>query len=162
MDVIPQAEVHPELRARLRLPPPTQVCIVVRDLQKAADYYHEVMGIGPFVFPTITYESIMYRGRSSQGYWEMAFARIGPLELELACPLRGPSIYEDYLAVKGEGLHHLGFDVGNMDELIETARQLGIGVLMSGRTSTGRFAHLDTAAVGGTIFELIQRPAPRV
>jgi methylmalonyl-CoA/ethylmalonyl-CoA epimerase len=162
MDVIPQAGVQPELLAQLRLPPPTQVCIVVRDLKKAADYYHEVMGIGPFVFPRITYESITYRGKPSQGYWEMAFARIGPLELELACPIRSPSVYEDFLAEKGEGLHHLGFDVHNFEELILTAKRLGIEVLMSGRTPAGRFAHLDTTAVGGTVFELIQRPAPRV
>jgi len=151
-----------EMMKKLNLPQPSQICIVVRDLKRAADYYQNVLGIGPFVFPKITYESITYLGESASGYWEMAFARMGPLELELSCPAAPPSIYEDFLNEKGEGLHHIGFDVPDMDACIERAKSLGIRVLMSGRTPTGGFAHLDTTEVGGTIFEIIQRSAPRV
>lgn len=148
--------------AKLLLPAPTQLCIVVRDLRAAAEYYASTFGIGPFVFPTITYDEVSYRGKPSRGYWEMGFARMGALELELACPVRSPSIYEDFLLEKGEGLHHIGFDVPRLAPIIERARGLGIGVLMSGRTPSGGFAHLDTVRVGGTIFEIIERPAPRV
>ena len=147
---------------KLNLPEPSQICIVVRDLKKAADYYQNVLGIGPFVFPKITYEEITYLGEPANGYWEMAFARMGVLELELSCPVRAPSIYEDFLNERGEGLHHIGFDVPDMDACIRQARSLGIRVLMSGRTPKGGFAHLDTTEFGGTIFEVIQRLSRRV
>lgn len=146
----------------LNLPEPSQVCIVVRDLKKATEYYEQILNIGPFVFPHITYDGITYLGKPSDGYWKMAFARMGTIELELSCPIRPPSIYEDFLNEKGEGLHHIGFDVSNLDEAIKRAEGVGIKVLMSGRTSKGGFAHLDTTEFGGTIFEVIQRPAPRV
>ncbi|HCK40233.1 MAG: lactoylglutathione lyase [Planctomycetaceae bacterium] len=151
-----------DLINKLGLDSPTQVCLVVRELEQAAQYYENVLGIGPFVFPKIHYKEITYLGQPSDGYWEMAFARMGPLELELSCPLQTPSIYEDFLNEHGEGLHHLGFDIDDLDATIAQAESLGIGVLMSGRTDQGGFAHLDTRKVGGTIFEAIQRPAPRV
>ena len=151
-----------DIAGKLDLPPPSQVCIVVRDLQQAAAHYGKLLKIGPFVFPKIVYKNITYRGQPSDGYWEMAFARMGHLELELSCPVRTPSIYEDFLNEQGEGLHHLGFDIEDLDATIARAESLGIDVLMSGRTDQGGFDHLDTTKTGGTILELIQRPAPRV
>ena len=151
-----------KLASKLGLDSPSQVCLVVKDLKQAAEYYESVLGVGPFVFPKIVYQEITYLGQPSDGYWEMAFARMGPMELELSCPLRSPSIYEDFLNEQGEGLHHLGFDIDDLDVTIARAESLGIRVLMSGRTDKGGFAHLDTRKVGGTIFEAIQRPAPRV
>ncbi len=155
-------QLNKQAAGGLDLPDPSQICIVVHNLKKAAEYYQDVMGIGPFVFPKIIYDKIMYRGRPSSGYWEMAFTRIGPLELELACPVKSPSIYEDFLNENGEGLHHIGFDVPDMDAVVGKADALGIKVLMSGRTAKGGFAHLETTEFGGTIFEIIERPAPRV
>ncbi len=135
--------------------------MVVRDLRKTAEYYQIVLGVGPFVFPEIIYDSITYHGQPVNGFWEMAFSRMGAFELELSCSVRSPNIYEDFLNQHGEGLHHLGFDVPQFDPFITRAESLGIQVLMSGRTPRGGFAHLDTTQYGGTIFEIIQRPAPR-
>lgn len=146
---------------QLNLPDPSQICIVVHDLHKAADYYQNVLGIGPFVFPEIVYDTMTYYGKPENGFWEMAFARMGPLELEFSCPVRSPNIYEDFLKKHGEGLHHIGFDVDDMDEIITRAESLGIKPMMTGRTATGGFAHLDTTRQGGAIFEIIQRPCPR-
>jgi methylmalonyl-CoA/ethylmalonyl-CoA epimerase len=151
-----------EIRNILGLPEPDQLCIVVRSLKDTAAFYSDTMGIGPFVFPHIEYESVTYLGKPSTGSWEMAFARFGAFELELSCPVRPPSIYADFLAEHGEGLHHVGFDVKDMESVLRKAEKNGIAVLMSGRTKTGGFAHLDTRRFGGTIFEIIQRTARRV
>jgi len=150
------------LTEKLKLPAPTQICIVVRNLKETAKFYQGLKEIGPFVFPKILYYDITYLGKPSNGYWEMAFARMGALELELACPVRSPSIYEDFLNKNGEGLHHLGYDIEDLNKSIRQADSLGIKVLMSGRTNNGGFAHLDTTKSFGTIIELIERPIPRV
>ncbi len=150
------------IRNALGLPDADQICIVVRDLKQTAAYYEAVLGIGPFVFPHIEYEEVTYHGAPSTGYWEMAFARLGSFELELSAPVRSPSIYEDFLREHGEGLHHIGFDVKDMAGVLAKAQREGIAVLMTGRTKTGGFAHLDTRRFGGTIFEIIQRPSRRV
>jgi hypothetical protein len=92
----------------------------------------------------------------------MAFSRWGGLELELACPVREPSVYQDFLNENGEGFHHFGFDIRNLDDHVEKAQKLGFKVIMSGRTSAGGFAHLDTTKICGIIVELIERKAPRV
>jgi methylmalonyl-CoA/ethylmalonyl-CoA epimerase len=155
-------DIENELTEKLQLPPPSQICVVVHDLKTTAKLYQQFMGLDKFVFPEIHYDNIEYRGQPSQGYWEMAFARMGPLELELAHPIKSPTIYEDFLNQHGQGLHHLGYDIQNLDESIERAKSLGLDVLMSGRTSKGGFAHLDTEKHLGTIVELIQRPASRV
>ena len=151
-----------EVKNLLGLSGPDQLCMVVRDLRKAAEYYSTYVGLGPFVFPHIEYEEITYKGTPAHGYWEMAFARLGEFELELACPVRPPSLYHDFLEEHGEGLHHVGFDVKDMAAVIRRAEANGIPVLMSGRTKTGGFAHLDTRTYGGTICEVIQRAARRV
>jgi hypothetical protein len=144
----------------LDLPPFSQICLVVEDLRKAASKL-QMFGLGPFVFPEIHYTDVMYYGNPSSGYWEMAFSRWGMTELELACPVREPSIYQDFLKENGEGFHHFGFDVRNLDAYIEKAERLGYSVMMTGRTSSGGFAHLDTRGICGIILEVIERKAPR-
>ena len=146
---------------KLDLPPLSQICFVVTDLRKAA-YRLRAVGIGPFVFPEIHYTDVRYYGNPSGGYWKMAFARWGVTELELACSVREPSIYQDFLNENGEGFHHFGFDIKNLDAYVEKAGRLGYSVMMSGRTSSGGFAHLDTRELCGVILEVIERKAPRV
>lgn len=145
----------------LDLKPAQQICIVTHDLKKTALYYNKMLGLKPFVFPKIPYSNLTYLGKPSTGHWEMAFSRMGHMEIELVKPVRSPNIYEDFLNKHGEGLHHLGFEVADLDESIALAEKAGISVLMSGRTINGGFAYLDTTKHGGVIFELIQRLAPR-
>lgn len=149
------------LQETLDLPEPSQVCIAVHDLDKAVEYYTNVLGFGPFVRPEIHYDEKVYRGQPITSEWEMAFCSLGPIELELTQSLTPPNLYHDFLQEHGEGLHHIGFDIPDMDARIERYENIGIHVLMSGRTATGGFAHLDTTAVGGVIIELIQRSARR-
>lgn len=146
----------------LKLPAPSQVCVVVKDLEQATKRFQILYGVGPFVFPVIKYSDITYRGRAAEGRWEMAFARWGELELELACPLTPPSIYQDCLDENGEGFHHFGFGIKGLDNYLEFAAKLGIEPLMSGRTSMGGFAHLDTLRYHGVLIELIERTERRV
>jgi len=84
-------------------------------------------------------------------------------------PLRGPNVNEDHMARHGEGFHHLAFDVEDMDAAIRRGESLGYPATMSGgrgerrKARSGRFANVDSHAIGGTDIELLwhhRAPAP--
>ena len=145
----------------LKLPDACQVCVVVRDLDEAVAYHEQVLGMGPFVRPEIVFADKFYRGQPiPDSEWIMAFCSLGPLELELAQSVSGPNIYADFLKEKGEGLHHVGFNVPNLDAALESFARKGILPVMTGRTPHGGFAHMDTH-VHGLMVEIFQRPGRR-
>ena len=156
------AAVPVELKKALGLPDASQIGLVVRSLDEAVAHLERVVGLGPFVRPEIHYDPVYYRGEPSPGSrWEMAFASLGPIELEVIMPVTRPTIYHEFLDAAGEGLHHVGFDLQDFDAKLELCGRLGIKVLQMGRTPAGGFAYLDTAGRGGLMVELIQRKARR-
>jgi hypothetical protein len=56
----------------------------------------------------------------------MAFAELGPVELELIQPLEGRSIWADFLRDHGEGIHHIRFNVEAIEPVQEYLRGHGI------------------------------------
>jgi methylmalonyl-CoA/ethylmalonyl-CoA epimerase len=159
------ADAGKELRDALELPKVSQIGMVVLNLRKTVAYYEDTLGIGPFVLSgrdfELKFECIEYRGRTVDSEFLMAFAPLGGLELEFIQTWKGPTLYDEFLERAGEGIHHVGFDVDDLDDRLARYRNLGIDVLMEGRTKQGGFAYLDTERIGGMIFELVQRPAIR-
>ena len=155
-------EIGNEIKQTLDLPDVSQIGIVVKDLDKTIDYYEKVLGLGPFVRPEITFIEKFYDDTAADFEMEMAFCSLGPLEMELIQPVTPPTVYHDFLEKRGEGLHHLGFDVKDMEERLRRYRKMGIKVMQMGRTKVGGFAYLDTEGIGGVLIELIQRAGRRV
>lgn len=145
----------------LDLPNACQVGIVVRDIDKAIAYYEKVWGIGPFVRPEISFTEKTYYGKPSDFKLGLGFCSLGPIEMELIQPLTGPTIHQDFLEKKGEGIHHIGFDVKDLYARLERYQKMGIKILMSGRTPAGGFAYLDTGNIGNVIVEIFQRAGRR-
>ena len=94
----------------------------------------------------------------------LALAGAGP-QIELIEPLTGPSLYHEWLDEHGEGLHHIGMRVPDLQAGIRDMAERGWDVLQSGRgyglDGDGGFAYLDTTAELGVILELIEVPARR-
>lgn len=149
--------------------PLTQVGVVVRDLWATMKLYHELLGWGPwYVYeyrpPFFTGGEL--RGKPAQFSFLGAEVQVGPIWFELIQPLEGESLYTEFLAEKGEGLHHVlvGWDPeeqapgqsrpsgGELPASVETARTirsqlgaLGMDVLMGGRIGAStEFYYLDT------------------
>ena len=154
-------ELNRKIIQKLNLPNVSQIGVVTRDLDQVMAHYEKELGLGPFVELKITYTNQYYHGKPTDSLWRLGFCSLGPVELELIEPVTGPTVYHDFLKEKGEGLHHVGFDVKDMDEKIRLCAEAGIGVLQIGRTPVGGFAYLDTEKIGGVIFELIQRKCRR-
>jgi hypothetical protein len=97
----------------------------------------------------------------------LALADVGGVQWELLQPLEGDSIYTEFLAQKGEGLHHVALIVDDYEKTVAALGKEGIGILMSGDIQGGRsYAYLDTERDLGAIVEIYkwpkdwQRPPP--
>lgn len=138
-----------------------QVCVVVRDLQRAMERYWNVLGIGPWRIhtyhpPRLTDTTL--RGKSQPYTMRLALAEVGLVQWELIQPLEGPSIYKEFLEEKGEGLHHVAFAVDDYDQAVGAFKKQGIGILMSGTVDGGTYAYMDTQEALGMIAEVYRRP----
>jgi len=89
------------LREFLRLPPVTQIGIVVPTWRKHWLFYKETFSFGPFErvedFHRIGYKESYYRGEPENFNMTYAFFRLGTMEVEMIQPLSGRTIYHDFL-----------------------------------------------------------------
>jgi hypothetical protein len=136
----------------------TQFAFAVRDVA-AVSRHLERLGFTPLaVEPNVSLDRV-YRG--NPGVFEMllGWGRGGAVPFEWIQPTRGPSVYHEYLEAHGEGFHHLGFDVRDMDAALRRLRERGLTVTMAGGWNVngyeGRFAYLDTERFGGVTIELL-------
>jgi methylmalonyl-CoA/ethylmalonyl-CoA epimerase len=137
-----------------------QVALVVRDLETALPRW-SALGYGPWRVYEFGDNVARRRYRGTEGSFAMLLAvTAGSPQIELVQPLRGPSIYEDWLAEHGEGLHHVGIVVeGDFDGTVERLVAAGYPVIQSGDFGPfqdGRFSYHDTYAELGTIVELVR------
>ena len=140
-----------------------QIGVVVPDLDQATRLLTSLFGIGPFRFiewPNRPESKYFFRGKEEQIKIRQAFAQVGPLELELIQPLEGErNAYRQFLEERGGGIHHVLFEVDDMDQVVRNLSPQGVEVLQAGtgiRPGT-RWALLDTQALVGFLLELRQR-----
>ena len=125
-----------------------QVAHVVRDLEKAISAYSRVFDVGPwdvYTFAPPTLRESMYLGKSSDHTYRLAVTWVGGTQLELMQPLTGYSCYDDFLARKGEGLHHIKEKVDDCQQAIAEYAKKGIRVIQSGKFGEDEFYYLDTS-----------------
>ena len=149
-------------RSKIALPPVSQIGIVVKDAQKAADHYSATFGIGPFNIQDIEIQGATLRGKpAATAKLRIALGQTGTIQIEFIQVLEGGELYTEFLKSKGEGLHHLGIYVEDFDtfnRLLNELEKEGIKPLFVRKGRASGFAYLDTQAVGGAILELMNPP----
>jgi catechol 2,3-dioxygenase-like lactoylglutathione lyase family enzyme len=144
---------------------PAQLCqigIVVKSIDETLRYYRERFGMGPFEIRQVDYPKASYYGKVAGYRGKRAFFHLGSIQIELIELVDGKTIHESFLREKGEGLHHVGFRVANLDRAMELARSQGFQIIQHFRREDGSgFAYLDSDKTGGVIFELIVYPTPK-
>ncbi len=147
--------------------PVGQIGIVVRDLEAACRRYSALWQCGPWRVYTYGPEILSlqrYRGEPSTFSVRIALNPTAP-QIELLQPLQGPSVYDDWLERRGEGLHHLAAYVDDAEVAIESLAGAGYAVIQEGRgfgvDGDGAFVYFDTEHDLGYLLEVVQPSSTR-
>jgi methylmalonyl-CoA/ethylmalonyl-CoA epimerase len=92
--------------------------IAVRDLDEAAARYERTMGTSCYKRETVESEGV-----------ETAFFRVGESKIELLAATRDDSPVARFLEKRGEGMHHMAFEVDDIHAEMERCRSLGYTLL---------------------------------
>jgi methylmalonyl-CoA/ethylmalonyl-CoA epimerase len=136
---------------------------VVRDCAAAQQELTALLGAGPFLSmgDESRFGQALVHGRPTEFSLKIAFGALGGVLVELLQPLDDRSPHADFLATRGEGMHHLAFLVADFDEQLAAARGPDpAGSLLIDGTGPGnpvRWAYLDGSASHGTVIELLER-----
>ena len=138
-----------------------QVALVVRDIEATMRTYVDEYGIGPWAIYEFNPETVTEMekdGEPAAFAFRLALAMIGTTQFELIQPLDDQSMYAEFLAEKGEGLHHIALGVPDYDQALATVRAKGRRVLQRGHYNGARFAYVSTDEDLGFITELLDIP----
>lgn len=138
----------------------TQFAFAVQALEPVSAYWAKLG------FPAMSYtqgklRNLKYRGKPAGFEMRLGWQRHGRVVYEWILSLKGPDVYLDHMKVHGEGLHHLAFNVDDMDAQVGWWGQKGHPESMSGawgeegKPGSGRFTYVDTQALGGIDVELL-------
>ncbi|NMA33639.1 MAG: VOC family protein [Clostridiaceae bacterium] len=141
----------------------TQVGFIVRDIEKAKRKFAEFLGVEPPPhFDGGKYEvtGTTVEGRPApDANCLLAFFDVGPnVQIELIQPNGAKSTWQDFLDTYGEGIHHIAFNVKNMDSKVKACEDFGMKCLQRGRygDGNGEYAYMDARSELKCIIELLE------
>jgi hypothetical protein len=142
-----------------------QVAVVCRDIEACGQRWAEVLGVtAPKVSLTRPGGEVkmLYKGKPSPGQAKLAFINTGQVVLELIQPVGGPSSWKDGLDKHGESIHHIAFQVQDLEKTIESFARKGMAVIHRGRYDSGNgdYAYLDSEKQLGATIELLHSDPP--
>ena len=122
--------------------------IAVRDLEAANETYAALLGVKNYKTETVESEGV-----------DTSFFKVGESKIELLAATREDSPIAKFLEKRGEGIHHLAFEVE--DIIAEMARLKGEGlILLNEEPKKGAdnkiVAFLHPKSSNGVLVELVQ------
>jgi methylmalonyl-CoA/ethylmalonyl-CoA epimerase len=124
------------------------VGVAVSDLDRAMALYQ-----GTFGMPVLHRETV-----ESQGV-EAVLLDVGDGHVELLRPLGPQTVVGEFIAKRGEGLHHVAYRVADIDATLAQLRDHGVQ-LIDAEARVGirgsRVAFLHPRATGGVLTELVE------
>ena len=134
-----------------------QIGIVVRDLNATLRRFVDNYGIGPwdiYEFNPSNAKDLCEYGKPVERSWRLATTMIGGVQWELIEPLDNESIYAQFLAQKGEGVHHIAVLAPKFEEMLAAQAKQGKDLVLSGEFSGIKVAYLDTERDLGVVVEI--------
>jgi len=140
----------------------THFAWVVNDVRKV-DAYYTSLGFKPFsrIDHNVSLDRV-YRGQPGTYEMWLGWDRTGDAPFEWVQQITAPDIYVEYGKKHGEGFHHLGVNVTDMDEAIKLMATRGAPPSQAAAWNTpngkGRAVYVDSEPYGGVTLELIYDP----
>ena len=126
------------------------VAIAVKDLEEAAKFYQEVMGL------TLTGVEVVTAQKTKVGFF-----RIGDVNIELVQPSEPDSPLVKFLETKGQGIHHVCFEVDDIDAEVKAFVEKG-STMVDQKPRPGahgtRVAFVHPKSSSGVLIELNEFP----
>ncbi len=137
-----------------------QIGIVVRDIEQTAKDYAAFLGVPvPPIGTTDAYEvsQASYHGKPTLSRAKQAFFDIGPCtQIELLEPDGEESTWREFLDTKGEGVHHIAFQIDGMEKMLHRCEDGGFPLVQKGYWETGGYAYVDTRDKLKVLTELLE------
>ena len=124
------------------------IAVVVDNLDKALHFWRDGLGLPLSRTETNAQEEV-----------EIGFLHAGESEIELLQPTNPESGIGKFLAKKGGGLHHLCFEVENIEDSMAHLRQQGIELINDApktRPEGTRYCFIHPKSTGGVLVELYE------
>lgn len=140
----------------------THFAWIVNDVRKV-DAYYSSLGFKPLssIDHNISLDRV-YRGQPGVFEMWLGWDRTGDFPFEWVQQITGPDVYVEYQTAHGEGFHHIGVNVTDMDEAIKLMTTRGAPpsqmAAWKAAKGKGRAVYLDTDPHGGVTLELIYNP----
>lgn len=136
-----------------------QVAIIVKDIEKARHAWANVLGMNvPQVSIASSHPSrpTLYQSVRSDAQAKLAFFNMENLQIEIIQPLGGKSTWQEFLDKKGEGLHHIAFNVKDINGIEKRFANITMPTVQSGGWDGGAYSYVDASADLGCILELLE------
>ena len=124
------------------------VSIVVKNLDEGLKTYETLLGIKSSHVEEIPDQGI-----------KAAMIMVGGVEIELIEPTSADSGVAKFLEKKGEGVHHICFEVDDVDKELESLAARGVDLIdKQGRKGlAGKIGFLHPRSANGVLVELAQK-----
>ena len=126
------------------------IAIAVPNVEEAAKFYQNMLGL------ELRHVEVVKEQKTKVGFFS-----IGDTNIELVEPATEDSPLVKFLESKGPGIHHLCFEVEDIDAEIKTLTEKG-ALLIDKQARPGahhtRVAFLHPKGTGGVLMELSEKP----
>jgi len=138
---------------------PVQIAWVTPDLDATEEALTTLLGAKKWIrMPAVHFgpDTCTYRGRPADFVADISLSYAGETQLELIAPVRGESIYTEFLDRAGAGLHHICIET---DDLERALAQRDAEVVQRGLMPGGmEFAYVSAEGAGVPYIEIAHIP----
>ncbi len=121
--------------------------MAVKDLEEAREFYRSVFGLessNPIIV--------------GDGTIKVSMVEVGNAVIELLQPIGKEGVMAKFLEKRGEGFHHICYEVDNINAEIASLKSKGIDVLGEPRPGTeGMSVFLHPRGTHGVLVELVDK-----
>ncbi|WP_432776909.1 methylmalonyl-CoA epimerase [Brevibacillus gelatini] len=124
--------------------------IAVKSLEQSLPFYTEQLGLRLVGTEKVESEQV-----------NVAFLAIGESRIELLEPLSSDSPIAKFIEKRGEGVHHIAFDVDDVASRLQQLKEQGVALIHETPKDGAHGAligFLHPKAAGGVLYELCQYP----